>query len=82
MTPAELYSKMMDEHPSIEKALPATYKVDADTYAQVCNFIFVHQYNETSSAIHFPTHNTIRVSIGKKQHGIMFKGVELILCRD
>lgn len=54
-----------------DKQWPDRYEVDAETYANVCQFIFWKKADMLST--HF-----IEVAIGK-YGGIMFKGVELLI---
>jgi len=51
---------------------PATYEVDADTYANVCQEIFTKQCNEKDGP-------WITIAVGPHRDGIMFRNVELIL---
>ena len=50
---------------------PPVYEVDAETYANVCHYVF-------NMLANYFTDLKVTVSIGP-HHGIMFKNVELIL---
>ena len=64
----------------IERKWPPTYEVDHITYANVCQGLFDHlidTYNFRSIDDYF----LLEISAGPN-HGIMFKGVELILAKN
>lgn len=68
MTPNELTAHMNNTFGLNQ--WPTWMNVDANTYAQVCNFLFEHLHQQhLGHAI---------VSLGPNS-GIMFKGVELLL---
>ena len=62
----------------IEQKWPKSYEVDAETYGNVCQFVFEHTHNKTSS----PDENITwaEVALGPND-GIMFKDVELKLAQ-
>lgn len=76
MTPDELYELWTKDVKSIETPLPSKYEVDADTYAQCCQAIFINKgmkfYDGHKGVI------ILNIVVGPN-NGIMFKGVELIL---
>lgn len=75
MTPQEL--KIVLYHNNY----PPTFVVDAATYGLVCNEIFTNHMKDPNSydIIATKEYNSIRISIGKTEFGIMFKNVELII---
>lgn len=56
--------------------LPETYEVDAETYANVCQYIF---NNMPLSMGIGPNYEVLAIPVGNQRRGIMFKGVELFL---
>jgi hypothetical protein len=59
-------------------AWPLTYHVDAETYANACQYVFNHIV-ETQTIGFYGYYAHISLSIGVTNNGLMFKGVELIL---
>lgn len=72
MTSNELISHFNRVY-GIEKEWPKTYEVDADTYANCCQFIFNKLYDL------YDRDEDITDHISGPNRGLMFKGVELIL---
>lgn len=52
--------------------------VDHETYANVCQDIFEHQFDNSTLTIHTKEFSQLSISVGPNK-GIMFKNVELIL---
>lgn len=71
MTVEELRNHFNDQY-GVGRPFPETYIVDAETYANVCQFTFI------AKSIEFNGEHLVKVHLGKN-NGIMFKGVELIL---
>src|SRR5437660_10928446 len=55
------------------KELPETMKVDAETYGNVCQYLF-----KNSQAIQMNGVLFVDLAVGKNR-GVMFKGIELLL---
>lgn len=72
MTEPELRAKFGRDF-NITTKWPKTYEVDADTYANVCQVIFIRLSERLTHSI-----RTAKVMLGSN-NGIMWKGVELIL---
>lgn len=70
MTPNELRNYFNTKY-GMNEPWPDKFKVDADTYAQVCQEIFNHVVDGIDRPF-------ITIAIGPN-NGIMFKNVELIL---
>lgn len=82
MTAIELI-KFFNQEFSKETPWPESYEVDAETYANVCQFIFSKVVKEEEELLaDWGEFYTIRISVGKKNSGIMFKNVELILATN
>lgn len=74
MTAQELKNKLDNEF-GFNK-WPDTYEVDADTYANCCQFAFD---NPRIFQGYGPNYVSITIALGRLHNGIMFKNVELIL---
>lgn len=67
---------------------PETYQVSPETYANVCQAVFEHQFDQEElywDNVKLDESSTARVlaiAVGKKNKGLMFKNVELILVRN
>lgn len=58
---------------------PKTYEVDAETYANCCQYLFQSHENTGKITLEYKDFYGIEVFLGKTKNGLMFKGVELIL---
>ena len=72
MTTEELRNEM-NRNFRVNQSWPKEYAVDAETYANVCQFIFEVKTRDPDGFI--------LIAIGEKR-GIMFKNVELILKKN
>lgn len=81
MTAIELMRKFNTEFGMNE--WPVTYEVDADTYANCCQYVFSWSYeNNIREIFRHGSGDLAMVRIGIGEHkGLMFKNVELILIR-
>ena len=68
---------------------PKTYEVSPETYANVCQQVFEHQFDQED--LYWDTNDmsqqksdakVLSIAVGKANKGIMFKNVELILVRN
>lgn len=75
MTAEELRQLLNNTYNTEDKPFPETLEVDADTYANVC------QYTFSTKSIKFGIEHQVKVWLGKND-GILYKGVELILRED
>ena len=63
------------------KPRPSTYKVDAETYASICQDVFDNKIGTDVVSVLKDGTQIIRVFVGPN-NGILFKGFELILNMD
>lgn len=63
----------------IEKEWPKQFEVDAETYANCCQFVFDRQVDGEEITRLLGDKLGITVFVGEKHKGLAFKGVELIL---
>lgn len=87
MTTDQLRKKLNEEFGM--KSWPLTYRVDAETYANVCQSVFEKQFEQEElywDTVNFDEQKSdvkvLSIAVGKINRGIMFKGVELVLARD
>lgn len=84
MTTSQLRKTLNDEF-GINK-WPSTYEVSLETYANVCQSIFKHQFDQEdlywdTASMDKSDVKILSIAVGKANKGIMFKNVELILTR-
>lgn len=78
MNAEELRHKLEDEFGL--NSWPQQYKVDAETYAKVCQSIFSNSSIKSEGDIYDHIRGIVKVKIALGPHdGIMFKNIELIL---
>jgi len=75
MTAEQLRQFFNDTLGNYNKSWPETYEVDAETYSNICQFIF------TSKSFRHGTQHVVQLSLGKN-NGVMYKGVELLLKKE
>jgi len=77
MTTIELRNYLKDNF-RLDEPFPETFEVDAETYANVCQFLFNLKAEEMEEHGIEPIKYMAKVWLGK-HNGVLFKGVELIL---
>ncbi len=63
------------------KTFPETFKVNHETYANICHHLFLLKAQELRENGMEPVLYYANVALGR-HNGILFKGVELILSED